>query len=186
MRGRKLTFEMFLLRKTKSLTKTKSTLLDEITKNMNDEAFPYAHLFYSLKNREKRFISYCKKNGTCLNDYPTLCKQGESLKKLACEYPNYASIYEEYESYIKVNAANNSEKKMYYSMFKALIKDGEYELRQLCQTTDIDRGNLSGFLQGELSRLSIKKCELLKDFLTSKADSQGAGQQNSSVCNFYN
>lgn len=171
MAGRKKSFKKFLQEELQYLLSTDGFRMSSFCKNMNFTALPYFHVYYHYycngrkleTNLDKKFID--KIRTISLPDTPA------ELANLPWKTHNeYIKIWQLYSYYLNSSSANSDLKKTYFTSISKKLADSPLSKKELCSSLKISKGNLSSFLRGDLSKLSIEKCRALSSAL--KADSK--------------
>lgn len=93
---------------------------------------------------------------------PKDCNKLSIFKKTNNEY---YKVLQGYNTYLDHVSASCNLKRLYHSKFHDYVRNLHRSLCDICTDTGVSQGNLTQFLKGDLSKLSLEKCRKLNDAL---------------------
>jgi len=165
MAGRKLSFKTYLANEAKRLTFSKDNRLSSFCDNLTHTALPYVYTYanyYSDLSRFLKTLNNDKFKDVELPDLPDDYKEMAGFKETK---PDYYKVLQGYNTYLDHSSADSSLKKLYHSRIKKSVEHLDRPICDICAETKISQGNLTMFLKGDLSKLSLDKCRTLNDAL---------------------
>ena len=165
MAGRKLSFKTYLLREGKRLTSAKDNRLSSLCNNLTYTALPYIHIYANYYSDLPYFMESLNNNHYKGHSLPKLPKDYNKLSKFKETNNEYYKVLQGYSTYLDHVSASSNLKRLYHSKFQDYVRKPHKSLCDICADTGVSQGNLTQFLKGDLSKLSLEKCRKLNDAL---------------------
>lgn len=160
MAGRKMSFKKYLSLELKRLTNSNDFRLSSFCDNLSFTAIPYAYVYsfyYSNLNLFLKTMDNEKYRNVVLPELPDNYQDLVSFKKNNMEY---YKVIQGYNTYLDHSSANSNLKILYKNTINEKLSNYSV-VSNLCKDANVSQGNLTMFLKGDLSKLSLDKCRSL-------------------------
>ena len=97
-----------------------------------------------------------------INSLKNFVDMDSFIKKLPVEQRKAVIAYYDY---VNENKSDNSLKKAYHKRILELLKKKGISKYKICKENSINMGNFHAFIHGAYDRLSLKKCDIIYNYL---------------------